>query len=279
MDRINPLPAGAITAKGASMDRRRDRSPLEELFCSLLPFIESLARSAARRSGFPVDEHPDIVGCVRLRMIEGDYSILAKYRGESSIESYLAIVVTRLVRDYRFREWGRWRPSAFAVRNGSLAVRLETLTRRDGLPFEHALHVIRSEGWDASERSLRQLHRLLPAREPLRPGQVDVHDPEILASLASRDGASDAAAILLADDRQRILDAVERELRELPPEEQLIIRLRFREGLAIADVARALGLAEKPLYRRLPEIVGRLRRRLEAAGVAGDDLHDVLDYD
>jgi RNA polymerase sigma factor for flagellar operon FliA len=238
-----------------------------------------VASAAARRCGFPDDERPDVVAWVRLRLIEGDYAILAKHRGESSMENYLAVAVTRLVRDYRFREWGRWRPSAFAVRHGSLAVRLETLTSRDGFRFEQALSVMRSEGWEASDRALRQLHRLLPAREPLRPSQVDVHDPEIHESLSSRDAADDASAVLLADDRRRLLDAVEREIHALPAEDQLIVRLRFHEGLAIADVARALGLSEKPLYRRLPAIVARLRKQLEATGVTSGDLHDVLDYD
>lgn len=261
------------------MARGTDRTALEQRFCSLLPHIEMVARSAARRSGFADDDRPDVVAYVRLRLIEGDYAILAKHRGESSIESYLAVVVTRLVRDYRLREWGRWRPSAFAVRHGSLAVRLETLTKRDGLPFEQAARVLRSEGWAVSDDALRQVARLLPQREPLRPSQVDVHDPGVQESIASSGDADSEVAILNADLRRRIFEAMEREIHALPAEDQLIIRLRYREGLPIADVARALGLPEKPLYRRLPSIVARVRRQLEATGITSDDLRDLLGYD
>lgn len=269
-----------MTAKpSAQASRKHGSSPLEDVFCSCLPLIESLAASAARRSGFPEDERQDVVAWVRLRLIEDDYAILAKHRGESSIESYLAVVVTRLVRDYRMREWGRWRPSATAVRQGSLAIRLETLTRRDRLSLDQAVNVMQSEGWMVSERALRHLDRLLPDREPLRPTRVDVFDPGVQASLTSEGTASEPGAAFDVAERNRILDMVEREIQALPTEEQLIIRLRFREGLAIADVARALGLPEKPLYRRLPALVGRLRRRLEAGGITRDDLHDVLDYD
>ena len=46
-----------------------------------------------------------------------------------------------------------------------------------------------------------------------------------------------------------------------------ILRLKFQEGLGIADIARALHLEQKPLYRRLDGLLDRLRTALEAAGI------------
>ena len=185
------------------------------------------------------------------------------------------MVVTRLVRDYRMSAWGRWRPSAAAVRHGSTAVRLETLTRRDRLPYQQAVHVMRAEGRDLCERELRRIHGMLPDRAPQRPREVDIGDPSLEEALAV---PPDAVGIGLDGDeeRARLFAAVERAIRSLPPEDQLIVRLRYGESLAIADVARALGLAEKPLYRRLPAIVRRVRELLEAAGYSRADAEEVL---
>ena len=43
----------------------------------------------------------------------------------------------------------------------------------------------------------------------------------------------------------------------LSPQDQIMVRLHFGEGLSIADVARALHLEQKPLYRQLERCSGR----------------------
>lgn len=268
----------AVTAKGARSPAgaaRPARGALEALFCAQLPHIEAIAAAVARRSGFPPDECPDIVAWVRLRLLEDDYAILAKHRGESSVEGYLAVVVARLVRDYRMKAWGRWRPSAIALRQGSAAVRLETLTRRDRMPYEQAVRVMRSEGFGLCERELLRMHRLLPDRTPMRPREVDIGDPALEQAFAVLPDVERSATADDYDSRARLLSAVDAAVRTLPAEEQLIIRLRYGEGLAIADVARALGIPEKPLYRRLPAIVRRVREHLEAAGISQTDAEEV----
>ena len=71
-----------------------------------------------------------------LKLIDDDYQILRGFRERSSLRTYLSTVVERLFLDYRIRQWGKWRPSAQARRAGALAVRLEALLHRDGVPFE-----------------------------------------------------------------------------------------------------------------------------------------------
>ena len=56
-------------------------------------------------------------------------------------------------------------------------------------------------------------------------------------------------------------------MRSLSDLDRLILRLRFQDGLAVADIARALHLDQKPLYRRFEELLRRLRAALEAAGI------------
>ena len=52
--------------------------------------------------------------------------------------------------------------------------------------------------------------------------------------------------------------------------------MHFAEGYTLADVARALRLEQKPLYRRVERLRARLRALLESAGLGGDDVRGLL---
>jgi hypothetical protein len=52
--------------------------------------------------------------------------------------------------------------------------------------------------------------------------------------------------------------------------------MRFDDGLPVADIARALHLDQKRLYRTIERLLADLRERLKGEGVSGDDL-DWLD--
>ncbi|MGH8186413.1 MAG: hypothetical protein ACREUC_07605, partial [Steroidobacteraceae bacterium] len=77
-----------------------------------------------------------------LKLIEHDYAVLRRFEGASSLRTYLTVVLHRVLLDQRNREWGRWRPSAAAYRNGPLAVRLERLVTRDGLTPAEAIAAV-----------------------------------------------------------------------------------------------------------------------------------------
>ena len=64
---------------------------------------------------------------------------------------------------------------------------------------------------------------------------------------------------------------------QLELEDQLIVQLHFAEGNTVADVARALRIEQKPLYRRVERLRVRLRALLESAGLSGDDVRGLLD--
>lgn len=63
----------------------------------------------------PVDEHQlavsanddgpaeDLESEVRLRLLEDDYAVLRKHRGDSSLVTCLTVVIANMFRDYRIR--------------------------------------------------------------------------------------------------------------------------------------------------------------------------------
>ena len=88
-----------------------------------------------------------------------------------------------------------------------------------------------------------------------------------VADLAAGDTASAPDARLRV---QQLSAAVGAAVAELPPEEQLLLKLRFDDGLSGAEIARVLGWATPfHVFRRLNTTFDRLRSALRARGVEG----------
>src|SRR5882672_2358170 len=99
-----------------------DRQELEVLLLANLAWIERVVGALARRHGLSADDRADFASWVKLKLVEHDYRVLQRFRGESTITTYLTTVIAMVYRDYRAHRWGRWRPSAAALRLGRLAV-------------------------------------------------------------------------------------------------------------------------------------------------------------
>ena len=76
--------------------------------------IEESINRVSRRNLLLPDEADDFRGEVMLKLVEDDYKLLRRYSGKGTLKAYLAVVINRLLLDYRRKQWGRWRPSAAA---------------------------------------------------------------------------------------------------------------------------------------------------------------------
>jgi len=249
------------------------RSELEALFVQNLPILERILATIGRLHFMQQADCEEFGSWAKLRFVENDYAILAKFRGESTLKTYLSVVLSTLYREYRVSERGRWRPSAQARRGGDLAIRLETLVVRDGLSLAEAAEVLRSARLTTfSDRRLSALAVCFPRRAPLRPVSFTEFVP-------------DAAGQALTDELVRreesarsleaATDALTEAMNSLPEEDRLIIRLLCQDGLKVADVARGLALPQKPLYRRFERLRKLLKKQLERAGVSREFVQDL----
>jgi RNA polymerase sigma factor (sigma-70 family) len=252
-----------------------DRQELEALFLAHLGLVERVVASTCSRHGIRGDDAADCASWIKLRLVEDDYAILRKFRGESSLGTYLTVVIATLVRDYRVRRWGRWRPSAVAKRRGPLAARLERLVGQ-GYSLNEATEGLRSSADAAlTEPQVAAIFRELPARKPTRP--VDV-GPDPLDAAAAATRADDRVDTqTAAAERETIERAVIRALEQLSPQDRLILRLRYWADSSVADIARALGLPQKPLYRQIERALATLRAQLETAHVSRERVRELLD--
>jgi RNA polymerase sigma factor (sigma-70 family) len=241
-----------------------------------LDLIDRVVRSIARRHRLPPADAEELASVVRLRLIDRDYAVLRKFQGRSSLATYLTTVVGRIHLDFCISRWGKWRPSSAAKRLGAAAIMLEQLVRRDGLTFDEAVTVLQTNhDFAATRDELLEIHAQLPARMVRRfAGDCE------LVHADGRGGAPDTS-LDQEEDRQiaeRVDAALAAAMKALKPRDQLILKLRFEDDLAIADIARLLRAPAKPLYRQLQGTIAALREHLEDQGIDQTDMTRVVGH-
>ena len=242
------------------------------------PWIRRVAASLCRKHGVAGDDAKDFLSYTLERLVENDCAVLRKFRGESSITTYLTVVIAMHFQDWLISRWGRWRPSAAAKREGPVAVMLERLVYRDGYSLEQAARILRERGLTtATDRELAVLLSRFPVRSGTRPREVG---PEPLESTPAVETADLGVRETEAEaERQDVLAALKRVVDALPPEDRIIVQMRFWENSSVADIARVRGLDQKPLYRRQDRILKALREALEKAGISREQIRRLLDED
>jgi lipopolysaccharide biosynthesis protein len=73
----------------------------EALFRSQLPSIERIVAIVCQRDGMSAKDTGEFVALVKQKLVEDDYDIICKFKGWSSISTYLMVVISRLLADYR----------------------------------------------------------------------------------------------------------------------------------------------------------------------------------
>jgi RNA polymerase sigma factor (sigma-70 family) len=234
--------------------------------------IESVLAYTRRAHRLSADDGDEFSSWARLKLLEDDSAILRKFQGLSSVKTFLVTVVQRLFLDWRIKEWGKWRPTADARRQGPVAIELEKLVLRDQIEFDQAANILISKGTATSREECDRVWGELP-RRPARQRAGEQVLETIPSPVLSRD------PIAVDEERasaHRASSALADALPGLTPQEQLIIRLRFQDGFTVARIAQLIGEEQKPLYRRIDQILGRLRTTLSEAGVTAEEVRDLL---
>jgi len=246
-----------------------------DLLTANLATIERNVAFACRRYRFKPDDAEEFASVVKLRLIENDYAVLRKFEGRSSFSTFISSVVQRMALDYQIHMWGKWHPSAEAMRLGEMAVELERCLRRDGRSIEEVLPSLRQRYGDVDRDTLDSIVARLPQRGPRR-RSVALEEAEDVAAACS------AEETAFAEDRQRtsahISEVMNDLLQKLPPDDQVILQLRFEGNMSVADIARALLLDQKLLYRRIERCIRGIRDGLTRAGVDANEALDLIGH-
>jgi RNA polymerase sigma factor for flagellar operon FliA len=236
--------------------------------------LAGVLTTVCRRQHLSREDSEDFSSEFYLRLVQDDYAVFRQFQGRSSLRTYLLVVVSRAFQDWRNALWGKWRNSAEAKRLGSLAQQLERLTVRDGLSLDEAHQLLEAAGRGVPRSELAAL----AARFPVRPGRRFVSIDELMEYPAADGGPAqtaeaEEARALAGLVRQSVASAVE----GLDASDRLILRMRFEDGISVADIARTLGVEQKPLYRRIERLLDQLRGALSGQGVSGSAVIDLLE--
>ena len=233
------------------------------LFLDHLELIERIVRIAGRRHHLSFVEQEDFAGFVNVRLLEDDCAVLRKFRGKSTMWTYLAAVIERLLLDFIYERWGRWRPSATADTIGPVAVLLERLVTRDGHTLEEAMEIIRTNhDVGKTYAELRAIWEELPAR-----GKAIAVSDEAADEVRAEDNAED----LVEDaERQRNVERLEsalaKALEDLATQDRVIIALRYDRGFSVAEIAKLRQSSVPTVHRRLDNSLKHLKNALVNAG-------------
>jgi RNA polymerase sigma factor (sigma-70 family) len=253
-----------------------DREAGEALFLEHLPLIDRIAAKACSKYGLQGTDADDFTSGVRMKLIEDDYVVIRRFVGTSSFKTYLTGVIGRHLADFVRDQRGRWRVSAAAERLGSPAVELERLVRRDRYTLRQAGEKLRTSGLTTlSDVDLARLLGQIPERAPLRPIEGE---PSTGLDFARGDSRADERVLNTEAEsrRARIGAALAAAIAQLDEEDQMIVQMHFIDDKTVANVARALRLEQKPLYRHVDRLRARLVRMLESAGLHRDEVRGLL---
>src|SRR5262245_35127486 len=246
----------------------------EALFLASLSVIDDTTRQVCRRHHMTGAEAEDFRSDVRLHFIERDYEVLRRFEGRSSLATYVNVVIQRLALDFRNRQWGKWKPSAEARRLGPTAILLERLVTRDGWPVDQAAEALRVNHGIPLDDPLRALCVKLGQRMPSRQLVAETEASDV----ASDQPGPDVNVVRAEHDflAKRVQTALERARQALGPEERLILKMRFEDAVPVADIARALHLNQRRLYRTIERLLARLGESLESEGISRADVSSLF---
>jgi RNA polymerase sigma factor (sigma-70 family) len=248
--------------------------PPEQLFLDHLSYIEKVAAQTCRHCHLRKEEEEDFLGEVRLKIMADDYAVLRQFQEKSTLKSYLAAVIKNQMRDFQNRLWGKWRHSEMAKRLGDVATLLEKLVR-DGYTFDEAIQILRTNHKvEMSWQELNEIAAKLPPRT-LRHWETE----EVLELLPSTGDRPDAGIIEREKRalRVRALEALQKALKSVPAEDQVIIKMQQWNRFTVAQISRVLNLDQKPLYKRIQKTLKHLKSEMERQGIRKEDIDDLLD--
>lgn len=239
-----------------------------ELFEEIYPLYRRLIRRTLQRSGLPTVEWDDFESTALFHLIKDNYRVLRQCRSREQLPGFLQRVLGRLLLDHRVRSMGKWRPSAHAARVGAVAVALERLLYRERLSHDEALARLQAlHGRALADRAATIIATPPTPRRRMVPLEdaIDLAAPEPtpedrqIAQQTRRHAAS-------------TMQLVHRELERLSLEDRTLLRMRYRDGMAIIDIARALKIDARPIYRRFEAVQKQLWAALNALGIDREDL-------
>lgn len=242
-----------LRARFRELQETGDRAIRDELIEAHLRLAEHLARRFNNR-GVPLE---DLVQVASLGLVKA----VERFEPERGLEfSTFATptIVGELKRHFRDKGWSVRVPRRIQELHVEVNGLVGTLTQRLGRsPTIKELAV-------ASGTSEEEVLEAMEAAQAYRSTSIDAPSAgeDSGLGLAGQLGDEDTN-LFAAENRMLVTSLVD----TLPKREQLIMRLRFYEGMTQSQIAERLGISQMHVSRLLARSLGQLRDRLEHEGM------------
>lgn len=246
---IPPSPRGELRAKFARYAETREPVLRDELVAAHLGLAEYLARRFANR-GEPLDDLVQVASIGLLKAID-------RFEPDRGVEfsTYAThTIVGELKRHFRDKGWAIRAPRRMQelyLRLGKVVAGLGQELGRSPTIAELAAEVEVSEEEVLEALEAGQAYRFASLDAPPAEGEGD--------SLAARLGTEDTEL-----DEVEVRATLSPLLARLPRREQLILQLRFFDGLTQSEIASRLGISQMHVSRLLARSVAQLRAAAHA---------------
>jgi len=223
------------------------------LLSTHLETVQEAIRFVCRQRKLSIDDSEELSSLVYLKLLQQNGAILQSFRGESSLRTFLVVVVRRVLLDSWIAKSGKWRPSAEARQLGQVAKELERLVFRDGMSIGEAGETLRAQfGVAHTDAELGFLLSLLPCR----PRRRFVGDAALERQPSD---APDPLELLIQRSTASLHARVKKALLTLGSDDRELLSLRFDHNRTAREIARLRDTDPKLVYRRFERIFKRLR--------------------
>ena len=223
------------------------------------------------------------------RLAADDWRRLRAFTGESTLATYIAALSFRLLEDFARARFGRSTPPLWVRRLGGIWLTLFRLLCLERFTPDEAVALVhQQQAGDPRqiERAAYQLLGEIPscgehrgdapgggAETDLRVGdEADCPEQEQRLTEGEREQLFATLGRVVfdeavADSGSRLLARVVAANIELAPRERLLLKLCFRDGVAVTEAGRMLGWNRFQVHGRLRRLLERLRRELARVGL------------
>ena len=245
----------------------RDRSPnsAAALLEQHADVVRQTVSALARLNELTDEEIRELAAAVDTHLAENDFEAIRRFRGQSSFANYLRVVVGLHALEYREELWSAWRQQAAVLGLTEAAAALESLVYDWATSPDKALATVATTSDPKPDRAA--LETLWAAR-PWR-GSRAVADIrwQQAPSGPARPGAREPTPL----ERQ-----VAAAIRELTPEERILLQARFDLGLTVEALAAWHRRPPDELAHDIETLLEKLRLRLVTAGFAVGEIRPLL---
>jgi RNA polymerase sigma-B factor len=242
-----------LREKFAAYARTRDVATRDELIEAHLRLAEHLARRFANR-GVPVDDLIQVASLGLVKAVER----FDPDRGLEFSTFATPTIVGELKRHFRDKGWAVRVPRRVQELHVEINALVGELTQKLGrsptIP-EIAERAGASEEEILEAMEAGQAYRSASIDSPGSGGDSDDGAPGLADQLGSTD-----SALLDAENRMLLADLIQ----TLPKREQLMLHLRFFEGMTQSQIAERLGISQMHVSRLLAKSLNLLREAAEA---------------